>query len=80
MNTRRNPIVTPNKALSTFDVKSDWKPLLTWFSHIVSRYKWSEEQNLGKLIECLQNKAMEYLSSRPQEDQRRFEKLSTKPE
>lgn len=66
--------------LSTFDGKSEWKPFFTQFSHIASRYKWSEEQKLDKLIECLRDKALKYFSSRPQQDQRNFKRLSSKLE
>lgn len=64
--------------MSTFDGKNDWKPFFTQFNHISSRYKWSEEQKLDKLIECLRDKALKYFSSRPISDQKSFKKLSAK--
>jgi hypothetical protein len=64
--------------MSTFDGKSDWRPFFTQFTHIASRYKWSDEQKLDKLIESLRDKALKYFSSRPSSDQRSFKKLSTK--
>ena len=66
--------------MSTFDGKSDWKPFFTQFSHIAARYKWTEEQKLDKLIECLRDKALKYFSSRPTQDQKNYQKLSTKLE
>nr|XP_011442825.2 uncharacterized protein LOC105339112 [Crassostrea gigas] len=64
--------------MSTFDGKNDWKPFFTQFNHISSRYKWSEEQKLDKLIECLRDKALKYFSSRPISDQKSLKKLSVK--
>ena len=64
--------------MSTFDGKSDWRPFYTQFTHIASRYKWTDQQRLDKLIECLRDRALKYFSSRPAEDQDSFKKLSAK--
>ena len=64
--------------MSTFDGKSDWRPFYTQFTHIANRYKWTDQQKLDKLIECLRDRALKYFSSRPVEDQDSFKKLSAK--
>ena len=58
--------------MSTFDGKNDWRPFFTQFSHIASRYQWTDQQKLDKLIECLRDKALKYFSSRPTNDQQNY--------
>ena len=58
--------------MSIYDGKNDWKPFFTQFSYIASRYNWTEQQRLDKLIECLRDKALKFFSSRPSHDQQNY--------
>ncbi|KAK3086893.1 hypothetical protein FSP39_025070 [Pinctada imbricata] len=62
--------------MAIFDGKDDWRPFFTQFSHIARRYKWTDEQKLYKLIECLRDKALKYFSSRLASDQTNFKQIS----
>lgn len=64
--------------MSQFDGRSDWRPYYLQFSHIADRYKWSKQQRLGKLIECLRDKALKYYSLKPKEVQSDFDLLCKK--
>jgi uncharacterized membrane protein YheB (UPF0754 family) len=59
--------------MSTFDGKSTWKLFFTQFSHIATR--WTDEQKLNKVIECMRDRSLKYFSSRPIQDQKLYQKL-----
>lgn len=48
--------------MSTYDGKTDWRPYFLQFTHIADRYKWTPEQRLDNLIECLRDKALKFFS------------------
>lgn len=50
--------------LNTYDGKMDWRLYLLQFERISKKYKWSEEDKLDKLIECLRDRALKYFSTR----------------
>ena len=64
--------------MSTFDGKTDWRPFHIQFVYIATRYKWTNEQKLDKLIECLRDRALKYFSTRPDVEKQNFETLCQK--
>jgi outer membrane phospholipase A len=54
----------PPPKMSVYDGKNYWKPYFLQFSTIGDRYKWSDEQRLYKLIECLRDKSLKCFSSK----------------
>jgi hypothetical protein len=50
--------------LNTYDGKMDWRLCLLQFERISKKYKWSEEDKLDKLIECLKDRALKFFSTR----------------
>jgi len=52
----------PPPKMSVYDGKNDWRPYFLQFSTIGNRYKWSDEQRLYKLIECLRDKSLKFFS------------------
>ena len=58
--------------------KTDWRPFNIPFVYISTRYKWTNEQKLDKLIECLRDRALKYFSTRPDAEKQNFETLCQK--
>lgn len=58
--------------LALFDGKGDWIAYLLQFTTIADRYKWSNEQRLFKLIECLKENALKFNSTRPRSVQTNY--------
>ncbi|CAG2208013.1 unnamed protein product [Mytilus edulis] len=69
-NQRSGP--TPPK-LAIFDGKSEWKPYFMQFNHIARKYEWSNEQKLDRLIECLRDKALKFVSTRQETVQKDYD-------
>ncbi|CAC5404214.1 unnamed protein product [Mytilus coruscus] len=74
-NQRSGP--TPPK-LAIFDGKSEWKPYFMQFNHIARKYEWSNEQKLDRLIECLRDKALKFVSTRQETVQKDYDMLVQK--
>ncbi|XP_071140676.1 interaptin-like [Mytilus edulis] len=74
-NQRSGP--TPPK-LAIFDGKSEWKPYFMQFNHIARKYEWSNEQKLDRLIECLRDKALKFVSTRQETVQKDYDVLVQK--
>lgn len=74
-NVRKEPL--PPK-MATYDGRSDWRPYFLQFSHIANRYKWTPEQRLDKLIECLRDKALKFYSVKAKSVQEDYMQLCTK--
>ncbi|CAC5396879.1 unnamed protein product [Mytilus coruscus] len=68
---------TPPK-LAIFDGKSEWKPYFMQFNHIARTYEWSNEQKLNRLIECLRDKALKFVSTRQETVQKNYDMLVQK--
>ena len=64
--------------MATYDGKTDWRPYNLQFTHIVNRYKWSPEQRLDKLIECLRDKALKFYSVKTKTVQENYDQLCKK--
>jgi hypothetical protein len=50
--------------MGTITGKEDWHPYFLQFFHIANDYKWSDQDRLDKLIECLRYRAFRYFSTR----------------
>jgi hypothetical protein len=74
-NKNRGPV---GPKLALFDGKGDWIAYLLQFTTIADRYKWSNEQRLFKLIECLREKARKVYSTRPRSVQNNYTLLCQK--
>lgn len=74
---RYNEGPSPPK-LAVFDGKKEWKPYFMQFSHIANKYKWDKQQKLDKLIECLRDKALKFVSTRQEAVQKDFDLLTEK--
>ena len=68
--------ITPK--MSTFDGRNDWRPFYTQFAYIAARYRWTDEQRLDKLVECLRDKALKFFSTRPDIEKNNFDALCEK--
>jgi len=64
--------------MATYDGKTDWRPYFLQFTHIANRYKWSPEQRLDKLIECLRDKALKFYSVKTKTVQENYDQLCKK--
>ncbi|CAC5415563.1 comEA [Mytilus coruscus] len=64
--------------LATYDEKTDWRPYFLQFSHIANRYKWTPQNRLDKLIECLRDKALKFYSVKAKGVQEDYDKLCNK--
>ena len=51
--------------MEIFIGKEDWRPYLLQCCHIANKYKWSDQDRLDKLIECLRDRALQFLKTRP---------------
>ena len=62
--------------LSTFDGDpTKWRSFIFMFKLLAKNYKWSSKVKLQKLTECLRDKAVEYLQSRPSKVRKNFKVL-----
>ncbi|XP_063408756.1 kinesin-like protein KIF15 [Mytilus trossulus] len=64
--------------LAIFYGKSEWKPYFMQFNHIARKYEWSNEQKLDRLIECLRDKALKFMSTRQETVQKDYDILVQK--
>ena len=64
--------------LAVFDGKSEWKPYFMQFTHIANKYNWDKQQKLDKLIECLRDKALKFVSTRQDSVRKDFDLLAEK--
>lgn len=51
--------------MATYDSKRDWRPFELQFERTASRYGWSDEDKLDKLVESLREKALKFYSDQP---------------
>jgi hypothetical protein len=51
--------------MGTITGKEDRHPYFLQFCHIANDYKWSDQDRLDKLIECLRDRALRYFRTRP---------------
>lgn len=68
----------PPPKMSVYDGKNNWRPYFLQFSTIGDRYKWSDEQRLYKLIECLRDKSLKFFSSNTTHVQKNYNLLCKK--
>ncbi|CAC5377523.1 unnamed protein product [Mytilus coruscus] len=61
--------------MATYDGKTDLRPYFLQLSHIASRYKWTPQHRLDKLIECLRDKAQKFYSVKVKGVQEDYDKL-----
>jgi len=58
----------------------DWLLYLLQFERISKKYKWSEEDELDKLIECLRARALIFFSTWSKTVQNHFQAMCTQME
>ena len=63
-----------------YDGKMKWYLYLLQFEHITKKYKWSGEDKLDKLIECLRDKVLKFFSTRSNTVQNDYQALCKKME
>ena len=59
------PIGPTPPQMGTFTGKEDWRTYFLQFCHIPNDYKWSDQDRLDKLIECIRDRALRYFRTRP---------------
>lgn len=64
--------------MGTYDGHGDWRPYFVQFNHIANRYKWTTQDRLDKLIECLRDRALNFFTSKPKSIQEDYSAICKK--
>ena len=70
-----NNAFEPRPRLPTFNGKGDWKSFWVQFQFLSQRCNWDENRQLGHLVSCIQDEAMEYVSRLPVDVRSRLPQL-----
>lgn len=77
-NTEKRTGGPPAPKLSTYDGKTDWRPYFIQFSHIADKYKWTPQERLDRLLQCLRDKAFEFFSIKNKSGKGNYEQVCNK--
>lgn len=77
-NTEKRTGGPPAPKLSTYDGKTDWRPYFIQFSHIADKYKWTPQERLDRLLQCLRDKALKFFSIKNKSGKGNYEQVCNK--
>ena len=77
-NTEKRTEGPPAPTLSTYDGKTDWRPYFIQFSHIADKYKWTPQERLDRLLQCLRDKALKFFSIKNKSGKGNYEQVCNK--
>jgi hypothetical protein len=77
-NTEKRTGGPPAPKLSTYDGKTDWRPYFIQFTNIADKYKWTSQERLDRLLQCLRDKALKFFSIKNKSGKGNYEQMCNK--
>ena len=77
-NTEKRTGGPPAPKLSNYDGKTDWRPYFIQFSHSADKYKWTPQERLDRLLQCLRDKALKFFSIKNKSGKGNYEQVCNK--
>jgi hypothetical protein len=68
----------PAPKLSTYDGKTDWRPYFIQFTNLANKYKWTPQERLDRLLQCLRDKALNFFSIKNKSGKGNYEQVWNK--